>query len=197
MSESITVSATNDLNGQVPQLAFPSNQLKTNADTIEFSWAILSGATDHRIELTDLNASSQVLNNLVSGGQYQWLTDEGYYQWGVQALNANSSSQFAYRELTIDKSPPSAPVQTSPNDGSTLNAGSVSFSWSSGVDNLTTVTDTLYIENVDSATVLLVPAAISGYTTTLSAGNYSWKLKSANEVGLSTNSAQVFQFDVQ
>jgi len=186
----LTIAQTNDLTGQLPQLILPLGQFNTSSTELSFSWNRLPSAVDHRFQITDLTSNVNLINNILTADTFQWTNfSEGDYRWGVQAQNTNSTSQFAFREFTVDRTPPSVPIHMAPSDGATLSAGTISFEWTSGVDDWTDVNDTIFLLNTTSMEQLVIPILGGIYTDSLQAGIYEWKIRSVDQLGHFSNSS--------
>ena len=182
----LTVLSTNDLTGQLPQLIAPLDLFNTNANSLTFSWNILPGAVDHRFQITDLtnDLDLDLINNIVPTDTFQWNNFiEGDYRWGVQAQNPNASSEFSFREFTVDRTPPSQPLLLSPSDGTISSEEEISFEWTSGVDAWTSVNDTLYLLNLLSMEQQAIPVLGGVYMDSLEIGTYEWEIRSFDELG--------------
>jgi len=76
-----------------------------------------------------------------------------------------------------------------PSDGATLSAGTISFEWTSGVDDWTDVNDTIFLLNTTSMEQLVIPILGGIYTDSLQAGIYEWKIRSVDQLGHFSNSS--------
>lgn len=163
-----------------------------------FSWQILPDAISYTFEFhKDSTFAGQTLDFQDQLGthstNYQG-TDylsEGVYSWGVKAFKNNGTTETAYskRIIYIDTTSPGNATLTTPSNGATLNAGSVTFNWSLPTD-LGTIQSPL-ISHLEIATdvnfnSLYVPVQVSSTNSkvvSMAAGTYYWRVKMIDEAG--------------
>lgn len=102
---------------KAPRLLAPKAGLLTKVQTQIFTWRPVAGATGYRIQIaTDRKFTAFVTNELVAGPTYTGADmPEGVYYWRVATMNSERQGRFTGRRgLTIDITPPAAPVVRAP-----------------------------------------------------------------------------------
>ncbi|KAB1061966.1 fibronectin type III domain-containing protein [Salibacter halophilus] len=118
---------------------------------------------------------------------------EGDYTWGVSAENQISKSAFSTRTFTIDRTPPTVPQLTSPNDGDIVNPN-VTLTWNSNSEY-----DSLIIGSDGQLNQVLqkVYSDSNSYSDSLSNGTYYWTVKSFDNAGNVSQANEIREFMVQ
>ncbi len=117
----------------VPLLASPVNSLITNINSPAFAWKAVAYAETYEIQISlSSTFTSLADSHSISDLSYTPATPlpDGKYYWRVRA--ANSVPVFSYwsavRSLTIDTTPPNAPVLNLPAANASV-IGTPTFSW--------------------------------------------------------------------
>jgi hypothetical protein len=193
-TRSFTIISTEDLSGQVPVLVSPADGAVTNAVSINFDWDTLPFTDDYRFVLHEGDQNGTLVEDLITAASELTLSGiaDGEYTWGVQAQNSVPSvSEFSYRALTVDGTPPTAPVQLLPADGATLPDGTFSFVWQSGQDALTATQDSLLVKDALLQTVRAVGGLSGTYADSLGTGTYTWTVKTIDEAGNASSAGPI------
>ncbi len=126
------------------------------------------------------------------------LTD-GNYQITIRASDGeNQFSQTTSIIFTIDQTAPSAPELIAPNNAILNDGDPISFSWTSGIDALSSTLDSIFVYSVTPDQLVY-----SGETSTpfelpaeeLSVGNYDWQIVTFDKAG-NYAASSFFQFEV-
>ncbi len=184
----LIIAADSTLTNQVLALVSPIDNAKTNDATITFLWQNLSLATHYRIQISDEGFNNSTLidvEDTTSNDFYTATLSEGTYFWRVRAENSSSESDYTTYAVTIDLTPPSAPILNSYYNNDTISVSNlpINLTWSADITDA--FQDSIYIYNdVNLSNLILKSAAINTYNfsaTTL--GNYYWRVRSIDEVG--------------
>jgi hypothetical protein len=145
-SLTITIDSTDNLANQKVVLQSPENNIYTNDVNVQFKWDLLTMAIYYIVDVRDVNFSgSNIYNHSETEKDTIELTlSEGRFSWGVQAHNDVSTTVFSTRLITVDLTPPNAPVITVPaNDDDTLSSPFL-IKWTSS-DALSPMNDSIYV----------------------------------------------------
>lgn len=180
----LTVVQGSSLEELTPLLTAPAANAATADEPVVFQWQALAGAEDYRFELrTGDQTGPLVQAQIVAGTQLSVASlPEGSYTWGVQGQSASSSSLFAYRALRIDRTAPTAPLLIAPAAGATILHVGFDFQWQSGTD-AGTVTDSLFVNDVNTVHVRAIPVAGGTYADSLANGTYTWWIRTTDAAG--------------
>ncbi|HPS41841.1 MAG TPA: kelch repeat-containing protein [Anaerolineaceae bacterium] len=175
----------------VPTLNSPNDASLSTDNTPDFSWVTAIGSDHFQIQISLISDfTSTVQDATLSSGILTYtatiLSDNLYY-WRVRAfdLAGNYSDWSTIRTLTIDTSPPVAPLLISPIDSSLLTDSTPDFSWGTVVDSdhfqfqislsssfATTVQD-----------IILAPSVASYTATLLNDSLYYWRVRAIDLAG--------------
>ena len=112
---------------------------------------------------------------------------EGTYAWGVQGLNSTSTTQFAHRILTIDRTAPVAPVLLTPANNAALGDSLVQFTWTPGSDALGGAIDSMFLYTTGTQAPMRRIATNTGsHAEVLDTGTYSWLVRCHDGAGNSS-----------
>jgi hypothetical protein len=189
-----TIISTEDLSGQVPVLLSPPDGAILGSSSVTFDWDTLPFTDDHRFVLYEDGLTGTLVQDLITAADQVTIDpiDDGQYTWGVQAQNdVPSVSDFSYRSLTVDATPPGAPVQLLPADGSTLPDGTFSFAWQSGTDALTSVSDSLVVKDALLQTIRSIGGLSGTYADSLGTGTYTWSVFTIDGAGNSASAGPI------
>lgn len=190
-------------------LVFPENNTECNEGTnltattsdVNFRWNVAANADSYELLITNLNTNG-VTNNITAETNLTVTIVRGTpYSWSVVSKATETTetatsavSKFYNAGVAIENYAPFPATVNAPQMGSSVNAGTVSLSWSaSDIDNDITGHDVFY--GTDNP-----PAAMVGSTTGASldvdatgGSIYYWFVVTKDSGGNSSNS-QVFQF---
>ncbi len=188
-TRTFSITSSQTLTGQVPQLLLPADDLITNMSVITFTWDTLPFTVDHRFELRANSSTGTLLQALITPENTITLNNlaDGEYAWGVQAQNdVPSSSDFAYRSFIVDATAPSVPIQLVPSSGAIVDQAPFTFLWQSGQDALTSTHDSLIVRNAAQQIVRALGNASGTYADSLGLGTYTWYVKTVDQAGNSS-----------
>ncbi len=191
-SRAFIIASSESLTGQIPVLVSPANGSITNGTSVTFQWDTLPFTGTHHFELRANSQTGSVLQELSTPANEVTLDAlaDGHYAWGVQARNnVPSASEYAFRLLTIDATPPSAPTPLLPVNNATTADHHVNFIWQSGTDALTATTDSLIVRNVSSQVVVAESLLSAPFADSLATGTYTWIVRTLDAAGNGTSSA--------
>ncbi|WP_347067462.1 hypothetical protein [Flavobacterium sp. WV_118_3] len=194
---SFSTQITEDLTNQLVVLSSPDSDIYTNLATMTLSWQSLQAATNYSAEVvntstgqsvysnTNLTATSISLDNVA-------LTSDGVYQWKVQAMNSNNSTQtqFSTRKFNIDRVNPNQPQNTTPANNATLSINQqITFSWTISQDSGTVQSPISYVlqfsdnQSFSNITQQFDVTSTSFQQTFTTAGTYYWRVKAKDKAG--------------
>ncbi|HBZ86376.1 MAG: hypothetical protein A2509_05865 [Candidatus Edwardsbacteria bacterium RIFOXYD12_FULL_50_11] len=176
-----------------PPLANPPQDALVNNQIQDFYWHPVAGI-GYMIQVTDDSTFStiSVVNSYAADtstmGLSPYLTPEGKFYWRVKVYVPSDSSNWSpVRRLTLDMTPPDAPIPSTPADASILNTTSVNFSWFA-VDGA--VAYNLQVDNIDGSftSPIINDSTIStaGVNIDLSAYGdyfYYWRVRARDAAG--------------
>ncbi|OFY66099.1 MAG: hypothetical protein A3H98_11900 [Bacteroidetes bacterium RIFCSPLOWO2_02_FULL_36_8] len=160
----------------------------TNAKIIYFEWENIPGAAQYRFQIKDTNLQFAVRDTLLTVTNFRDTLEEGTYTWRVKAVNDSSETGYFSRELTIDVTPPSAPVLLSPGEDAYLSSP-VTLVWK--VDP-TSVKDSVLIMKDSLNSNFIVPYLTESTSVTFTPDSawlikdttaFVWKVKSMDKAG--------------
>jgi hypothetical protein len=177
---------------QEVSLRLPANNLITNSESITFKWLEVDNVDNYRffVNQGEEEIFQEVLfTNSISmpdaSNSFPNL-GEGIFQWQVRSENENGWSEKTSRNLTIDRTAPSAPIITKPS----VNNDSVtefSLAWYHPNMSGTAVTDSLLVFNDSLGTREYLRLEVSDTTFTYSAERNSWYVLRVKSVDAATN----------
>ncbi|NVK64010.1 MAG: hypothetical protein HWE22_05455 [Flavobacteriales bacterium] len=190
-------------------LDYPADGAYENAQFSNgFSWIPVSGATSYEFSIrqgsdfstgTEIEAQNGIFtsNYTVPSG----LLSEGEYQWGVKAYFGAVETPFTIHQLLIDETDPNLAILTNPGDLTSVQQGTITFSWSNGTDVGTVqspITSTLEIATDAAFGAISNTVSIIGNTTDvdLTPDTYYWRVTNTDEAGNSAGVSAVNQVTV-
>ncbi|MFA6924757.1 MAG: hypothetical protein WC223_10960 [Bacteroidales bacterium] len=194
---SIIIDSTLNLTNVTVILNSPKDTFAINSTTYPtwpFTWYTLYNATKYLFELR--YQGTTIFSTIRYTGDYTFdisSYNEGWYDWAVQAQNDNSLSKYSTRKLIIDKTIPGTPTLILPANNHTFaDSLDITLQWNRVTDSGSPIKDSVYIYsdslfvnkvsgNYTSTTSLLVSAS------TLSTGNYFWRVKSIDGASNKSN----------
>ncbi|MEM1323512.1 MAG: hypothetical protein AAGG75_24820 [Bacteroidota bacterium] len=197
--------ASVDLSNQIITIIEPGNNIFTQDSTITFSWNGLSGADKYILQIGDVGLSSFLFIEELSGDSTSTsftFDEDGDYQWQVRAESdlSQTFTDWASRELTIDRQPPAAPTLEFPTSGSTIVAANQSpdLFWIADANSLI---DTLYVYRDGLRDSLLFKTVASleynledsgiDFVNSQFAEDYFWQVRSVDRAGNVSDSSSL------
>lgn len=205
-AQSFDVLFTDDLSGQTVNLLTPSNDFYTNDVDITCTWEAEPAALQYDFELQkSLNGITTVLQEanieMTSfGPPAVSFEEDAQYIWKVRAKNSTTQTEFAQRNLFIDREAPPVAALSVPGDQATFNVLSVTMAWILGQDvgNVTSDRKSVLEIASDASFNVIVDTIESSddfvdYTFTQT-GDYFWRVKIIDIAGNESAFSTVRQF---
>ncbi len=185
---SLTVDTASSLNNQFVLLKNPAENGAVNNNNVSFSWYEISIATEYMLAIKSDNWSGDDAVPIVttSESEYEVYLEEGVYAWGVMARDDFSSTPFTTRSVIVDVTPPDTPQLVTPAENDSVFTLPYTFSWNRPSASLSDIEDHFEISATESFSGLEVDELIDTTyyeLTSLDAGKYYFRLKSADKAG--------------
>lgn len=191
----LIIDSTANLSGMPMNLISPPNNAITNQTTITFRWEEISIADNYHLEISEAEGLNEIVHEgIYTGDEVEFQMDNGKFNWRVYASNntPSSSNWSESRAITIDSIPPTMPTLLYPTQSdSPLEDTTITFQWSSGIDQLTNVYDSLFIATDILFINIVRDAEIpigQSYSDSLGVGTFYWQVKTIDEAGNGTMS---------
>jgi hypothetical protein len=183
-----------------PSLTSPTNASGNQPiSSLGLSWSTSAGATSYEVEVSTSNTFSTTIfdqtgpsltSSTVSG-----LMNNASYYWRANASNIGGTSWSSTWSFTTIVATPGVPVLSSPSNGVTGQAASLTLSWSTATGaasySVLISTSSTFTTTISSQTGLTgLSAAISGLT--YGETTYYWQAGATNAAG--TNWASAWSF---
>ena len=203
-----SVVQTLDLTSQQVILSNPSDQIFTNASSINCSWQDLAAADSYDFELLNVTSGTPAFQQggIVSPAftiNDTYLTADAKYQWRVKGKNSTSETVFASRTFFIDRITPNVPQVTSPVNNSSQTANqAISFNWIAGTDSGVVQSPISYViefSNSSGFGSLIHTSTVTTNTFQKSfstTGEYYWRVKAVDAAINTSLYSQVFKFTI-
>lgn len=192
----LSIDSTLDISALSVILGSPSDNIITNNDSIDFTWAVLANADVYNIQIHEdvwgVSPFSAPAGTVTTS--YSERLPEGVYVWGVQATNNATLSSTGYtnppRTITIDTTAPSLPTLVLPVNNDTIPQAFYTYQWSQGASTgggtPTSVTDSIYFYSDTLGTSLIdvisIPSGSTSYSDSLGVDHY-WTVRSTDAAG--------------
>ena len=172
-----------------PTLVSPADALITNLTTPGFSWNPVALGNTYQLEISqDSSFASKAQSFTGTPGTLSYTATAlpaGSYFWHVRAVNASGAASpwSITRSLTIDLTPPAAPLLSKPARAAVV-IGTPSFTWLAS--NAAVIYQFQYDNNANfsSPTYTSVELAALGFTPpTIAPGTYSWHVRAKDAAG--------------
>lgn len=173
-------------------LVNPTENKASNQLSIVFNWQKDTLAEDYRFEIREDQIGGNLYEVQISSLNALEFTfqDEGGYYWGVQGQSQFAPpTEFSYRRIIIDTTPPSKPVLNTPSSNTTVNAFPLIFNWNRPVQGLSTEVDSIHIYSVSGVDTNYfykeeLPWSTKRFSAdTLPNGDYLWSVQSFDQAG--------------
>ena len=184
-----------------PTLILPLNSSSTNDETPFFQWTVGDNAenytllVDDEADLTDgdehINISFNSTTDSYNIQNFESLSGEGVWYWKVIANNSHVTNSSDVWNFIFDITPPLIVNLSSPSNDSSTDSNSVSFSWSSTLDNTTNTSDVSDIDyynliiddDMDFSSPLINDNTINTYLTRTVSGQLYWRVRAVDSAG--------------
>jgi hypothetical protein len=175
----------------IPVLTGPVNNGLTNDDTPTFGWKTATNAQSYELQIaTTTTFASPVVDATIPSNLLLYssttLTDGKYY-WRVRSLNVNNatSAWSTVWNVTVDTTPPDAPILLGPANGTTTTNPTLTLRWNAvtGTTRYDVAIDTV------NTTPPVVPAISLGNVTSFLVGQplaqdtYYWQVRAIDAAG--------------
>lgn len=179
-----------DISSQLVVLTTPGDQSLLNHSPVSFQWQKIDGC-DYQFVLKKgaWDSGTEVQRKKLSKTTLDLSLSDGDYSWGVKAIDQTdqSETEFARYSFSVDKTPPSVPVLTSPVNNSSVTTGEYTLKWQSpdAGDSGITYTLRLYRQSGTQNTLILEQSlTLTEYTYSFTeAGTYLWQVKATDKAG--------------
>ena len=188
----LKVDTTSSLSAQLVYPIAPVNGYLTGSPIISFSWSALNAATYYQLEINNGSVLSATTTNTSYSYTLPATTNSATtFTWRVKAFNAFSFSQFnSAFSFTVDLAAPTAPLLSTPFNGSTVK-DTVKLVWTrTGTpdalsDSIFVSTDSLFANVVSKTRTWQQKLKINMLTNPPNVNNaiYWWRLRSIDSVG--------------
>lgn len=191
-----------DITDDIIQLISPTNGQAIEGNTVNFSWQVLDGADDYRIQILNAN-QSYVLDSLVSTNSFVFNLNPGAYQWRVKGENFAYETQFTFPvnfsvEASDDLTNQTVILQT-PSNNLYTNDTDIIITWSS----LTTAEhyNVAVVKSLNGQETVFEEANVLSTTFNLPTevfdvdAEYIWKVKAVNSTSESPYSQRSIFID--
>jgi hypothetical protein len=184
------IDSTSDLSNQQLILQTPATRDTTAATTLNFSWLPLYNAEEYELELwSPAIGQNRIFNQSTITPEFSYaLSATGAFEWRVRAKNEGSASMYESRNFYVDRTAPTAPLLSTPQNNAQVTGDTVYFSWLRDQSGGSSIRDTLYLAT-DSTFTQLSKYYSKGTRLDLSgvpSGSFFWKLKSRDKAGNSS-----------
>lgn len=204
-----SISASEDLSGQVITLNSPANKVYLNNTEFTFSWQGITTADSYHFQLLEKEGSTETqiyedtgvvdtsLNLTAST-----IIEDSEYIWQVRAQNSSSNTAFFKRSFFVDRQSPPAPTLTEPADEASVNVDEeVTFLWNfqDTGDIQSPISATIEIASDENFNSLVLSDTGAGEEFTgsfTSAGTFYWRVSGKDEAGNSGAVSEARSFDV-
>lgn len=184
------IDSTLDLARQQILLVSPAKNAASRKAMANLKWEKIYSATQYHIELRQNDWNGEVVAGpLVT--VYDTISvalPEGYYTWGVKAINDISETQYSIRNFIVDMTAPDTPLLTSPASGEKFTGLPIQLNWERPNNDGSIITDSVYV-STDSADFLgNIKESLKTSNTVhnisyTDKGNYYWRIISVDAAG--------------
>jgi hypothetical protein len=190
VTRTITIDSTTDLTTQQIILINPADNYATNSTSFTLDFFGLYNATQYRVAIkshTTGFSGSLIVPEMVITDTFITISGltEGYLDWGVKGESGVSSTPFTTRSIYIDLTNPLAATLNSPANAATITGPDFTLSWTNGTDSGSPLSDSVYIYENATFTVLRKAyfTATTILTDTIADGTYYWRVKAIDKAG--------------
>jgi hypothetical protein len=189
---SVPKSITGLATPQAPALATPTNGAANQATALTFSWTSSAGAASYAFQISTVSTFASTVSNKTgiagTSNALSGLANNSTYYWRANATNSVGTSAWSgIWRFTTAIAVPAAPALSTPTNGATGLATSLTLSWTA-VTGATTYaaqvsTISTFATTVSSQTGLSVTsAAVAGLA---GGATYYWRADAGNTAGTS------------
>jgi len=159
-------------------LVSPANGSYTNETTLTFTWLPVNDAENYEITIDTVTATLGATTSYTAPS-----LSEGSHTWKVRAKDtlARWGNYSDASTVTIDTTAPSAPVLSTPANGSLTTEAKPVLSWSASTDNLSGIGS--YEITLDTTVTTQGPTASFVPGSDLTEGDHAWKVRARDVAG--------------
>ncbi len=194
-----------ELEEDVVQLRAPGDGLITETQAQVFWWEALEGVDYYKIQIVTPSFDAPVAlveEAEVEGTSYEFVLNDGTYQWTVIGVNSVSESEPEIFDLTV-MADTSANISNqnvalvAPVEQALLNSSEVTFLWT----HLASIDEyRIQIASPDfSSSTFIVMDERTGddfYTTSLNEGSYTWRVRAENDNSVTPYNSRNLEIDL-
>lgn len=182
-----------DISDKVVVLQSPPDSMFSSNYNQVFWWGEIDGATSYNLQVVSPSfdyAKRLVLDTTISTNQFAFTCYPDTFAWRVKARNPAYETAFSQAVFYIDSTEgPQIPILKKPDNNTVTNDTSILFTWEAAQGALeyrilVNQGEDIIISSHISETQLQVPNAPLEISI-LSDGDYTWSVRSDNEVGWS------------
>ncbi|MGD9572768.1 MAG: S8 family serine peptidase [Thermoleophilia bacterium] len=187
MSGALTVAGTGIGPDTTPPDAFSTiapadGHATASRAPLVFSWSPTGDAGSGVASYALMLNGRQVAGTGPSSRSAAYSVEDGAHSWAVVARDASGNARSTPpRTLTVDRTPPSAPVPQSPAAAGRVPGPAVDLSWGASQDALTGVAS--YRVLVDGVAVATVPGTATSARVTMNRGTHTWQVVAVDGLG--------------
>ncbi|WP_299883437.1 hypothetical protein [uncultured Lacinutrix sp.] len=191
-----------DITDDVIQITNPLNGSVIVGNTVGFSWQAVDGADNYRIQILE-NSQTTILDSLISSTTFNYVLNEGSYQWRVKGENFAYQTAYSFPasfdvEVSEDLTTQTVVLQT-PSANLYTNTNTFIFTW----DNLPSANSyTIEIlKNISGLQTVFQESGITNNTITVDAtvfsddAEYVWRVKAVNATSQTNTVERAFFID--
>lgn len=191
-----------DISNDTVQIISPQNNQDIYSNVVNFQWQELSGADKYRLQVYN-DASSMILDSLVSQTHFSYAINVGNYQWRIRGENSAYSSNYTFNNnfsvfQTTDLSTQQV-ILSNPSDAFYTNNASLILTWGSLAAAQTYNFELINVTNSESIVSqqnnLTSTSVTLNNTLLTSDAEYRWKVKGVNNSSETPFSFRKFYLD--
>jgi len=197
-----SIISNDDISAISPEITYPEEGSFINEETLVVSWEEMEEANEYlvKIYLVVLGVVSEepTWSQITSLNSVSGTLDEGSYLLNVQGTFEGQNSLISEANFTVDRTSPTQPELLFPLN-ETINGGeNITFTWTSGTDQLSSTFDSLFIYTVSPSVLVFSEAGENSYILSadeLNPGNYDWSVITYDLAG-NINESEVSIFSI-
>ena len=191
------VQSNEEFSNNIVNLLAPEDNLITNVTIFTLEWSIVQEATQYAVQIID-NSNQQVIDEITTENtSTEYTFGEGDFTWQVRAERDSDFTLYSARSILVDNTVPNSPNLLTPEDGTTLTDGNVTFTWDRTLIEGSMEIDSLYIYQDQNLTILIDKQEVTdNYQTTLTNNTYYWLMKAFDQANNESEDSSVFSFTI-
>jgi len=200
VSNLVPVSVLASSNSQLSLTSPVDSQIVENSDSVSLQWGLYEGASQYKVQVAGASSFTNILYETTTSTNQFDLTglDVGSYFWRIQAID-NEEREGAWSEsIAFLIQAPQTPELQMPSFGTVIrDTATPTLSWSA-VESAASYQIQI-APNIDFSSSIIdeMPTSENFATSTLSAGNYFWRVRSIDGVGHESEFSSTNSFVVE